>query len=355
MNVGSAAWRILTGGIFAPLTDSANRSLATSLRTDDSVWPQVTWLADVNYVTPALWDSFRKRGLAHLLPREAAQYLQAIYELNSARNQAMQAELEEVLVALNSAEIVPCLLKGAFYLREGIYRDPALRILSDLDLLIPGMLMLKAQKTLSSLGYDPMDGLSWDFSSHHHVPPLARAGGCASIELHEEPLYLDGQRYLRAKEVWERVMRIDRNGVRYAVIDPTSAVLVSILHSEVADRNLQRFVISLRSLQDLSALALAYGDRIDWQAVGRRLRVGGHDRVFRDFFYLADRLAGLRPLSFKFGVLPRIRYLSCRLVLRHASLRPWLRRAERVSVRAIRARHGDQAGRFERLPQPRAE
>ena len=37
---------------------------------------------------------------------------------------------------MNSRGIVPVLLKGAAYLKTGVYEDPAARILSDLDLLV---------------------------------------------------------------------------------------------------------------------------------------------------------------------------------------------------------------------------
>ena len=47
------------------------------------------------------------------------------------------AQLAHVAAALNEIDIVPVALKGAIRLIDGLWPDPALRFMHDLDLLVP--------------------------------------------------------------------------------------------------------------------------------------------------------------------------------------------------------------------------
>jgi hypothetical protein len=343
VNVSGAAWRVVVGSLFAPDENQRNEAVAQLLRdNDEQFWPQIIWLADTNFVTPALWAALERKHLKSLVPANAAQYLRALYEMNEQRNAAIDLQLAEILHTLNAAGIVPCLLKGAAHLRAGVYADPALRILTDLDLLLPTDRLLDAQRLLSGIGYDASADVDWDFSAHHHVPPLVRKGAYASVEVHQEPLYVEAQRCLSAEELWNAAVMHADAGAHYAVPAPTHAELLLFLHSEVVDRNLRRWFVSLRTFQDLMALAAAHGESIDWAGICALLKRHGHYGAFRNFMYIADRLAGFRPVPLGFGAVPRLKYLGCRFVLGHGAIRPWLRRADALSSRRLREQHGEQ-------------
>ena len=341
MNVSQTAWRVVAEGLLAPDESSANALLAALLQESENLWPQIIWVAGANVVTPALWDGLRRKNLADLIPEDAARYLNALYEMNRTRNAALEAQLDEILSALNAGGITVCLLKGAAYLKTGVYPDAGVRILSDLDLLIAGDQLLDTQRILSRLGYNPLSDIDKDYSEHHHLPPLFRRGEFGSVEVHHEPVYFEAQRCLRAQEVWDNSVEHCEGGVHYRVPDPTHSSLLAFLHSEVVDRNLKMFFVSLRSLQDLVALTSAYGELIDWPEIYVCLQRYGHGCVFRDFLYLAERLAEIRPLpEVRFGPLSRLRYLSCRLVLRFSAVQPWVLRLDALSSCRIRARYG---------------
>lgn len=64
----------------------------------------------------------------------------------------LESELEAVLEALRSIGVEVVLLKGAYGARRW-FEEPALRPMSDIDLLVPRIAMARAEAALASLGY----------------------------------------------------------------------------------------------------------------------------------------------------------------------------------------------------------
>ena len=75
--------------------------------------------------------------LATTLPDELRAYLAAIRRPPPSATSALRAQLDAVATALNEIDIVPVALKGAIRLVDGLWPDPALRFMHDLDLLVP--------------------------------------------------------------------------------------------------------------------------------------------------------------------------------------------------------------------------
>ncbi len=116
-------------------------------------------------VLPDAWDDLAVAaialGLAPLLhvttqglslPPSARAKLAVTYLATQRRNAAIAEQLAELLAAYAAAKIDAMVLKGG-YLAFAVYPDPALRGMSDLDLLFRPSDLERAEAVLRSLGY----------------------------------------------------------------------------------------------------------------------------------------------------------------------------------------------------------
>ena len=87
------------------------------------------------------------------LPAPARAKLAVTYAATQKRNQAIAGQLGEMLAAMDAAGIETMVLKGG-YLAFQVYPDPALRGMSDLDLLFQPADLPAAEAVLQSLGYE---------------------------------------------------------------------------------------------------------------------------------------------------------------------------------------------------------
>jgi hypothetical protein len=112
-------------------------------------WEYFARLAAHHGVTPILYQGLRER--ADLVPAERLQQMRLVYHSNALRNVAVEGFVDEIAAALSAARIAMILLRGAALLRT-LYDDPALRRVSDIDLLVAARDLDRAGAQLRALG-----------------------------------------------------------------------------------------------------------------------------------------------------------------------------------------------------------
>jgi hypothetical protein len=126
---------------------------------EDAGWQRLAALAEAQGIAPLL---------SHRLPPEAPAALrgrlQRSYYISAAGNALLIQELKYILKAFQQAGIPVVVLKG-IDLAVDVYPDPALRVMTDLDVLIPYQYVPLAVRLLSRLGYQKMA----ENHAHHHV------------------------------------------------------------------------------------------------------------------------------------------------------------------------------------------
>lgn len=349
MKVHGAAWRLVAEGLLRS-DERARDDLAQLISLGGIAWPEVVYLADSQYVTPGLWKALDEKGLAPLLPEDAAQYLRAVYEMNLNRNAALKKQLAEIVDALAVSGVETGLIKGAAHLHADMHGDLGARMMTDLDLMVRESDVPVAQGVLATLGYGAIPDERPDPAMHHHLPPVFRQGEFAGVELHTEPTNLEARRLLDAEEYWRDSLTASQNGPRTP--SPTHGALLAIVHSEVADRNLRKLIPSLRCLQDVSAKIGLHGSAIDWDDIAERFRKEGQGSVFEDFLYILRTLTGQAPLPEATQRLrSRIRLYGCRQALRLPFIKEGLVRFHDLSDYRLRQRFGDNKGLVARFVQ----
>ena len=125
-------------------------------------------------LAPRLGRALVVSGVAEGLPSGVHEDLQSAYFATMARSLALRRELEKVLNELRRHGIEVMLLKGAV-LAPLVHRDPGVRPMDDLDMLVYRDDFSPAESIVRALGYVPDDPqLGPD---HHHAPAMVNADG----------------------------------------------------------------------------------------------------------------------------------------------------------------------------------
>ena len=267
-------------------------TLRTEIHSGQLSWEAVISLANSQLITPALWVALRMKRLTGELPADLRNYLDDLHQLNVERNTHLQKQLLEAVQQLNHIDITPVLLKGALHLVTDIYGDLGTRIMSDIDLLVPGEDTKRCMEALQELGYETNTEKLDDYPEHHHhCPPLSRPGSYSDIEIHRK--LMDGHAdILSAKDALELAEPLVFHGLSMKVLSPTHRTLHNIMHSQLVDQNYHAGTFSLRSLHEMVTECSAYHDTLDWSMIKSLMERQNRSKVLRTYLYQAYRLLG---------------------------------------------------------------
>src|SRR5262245_1924039 len=128
-------------------------------------WELVVEASSDHLVSPALGWCLRNDDR---VPAEVFTCFETLLELNRRRNSVVLDGLEQALTSLNSAGITPMLLKGTATLADDLYPDSGMRVLGDIDLLIPKPSLREGVDALQQAGFTGGTGRSQFDLEHHH-------------------------------------------------------------------------------------------------------------------------------------------------------------------------------------------
>lgn len=267
----------LLGGILGPLQDpAACADLRQRLSDRAFDWPFMVRLASRHLVTPAAYVHMRRKNLLVDLDDELLAYFAQIAELNEVRNQRVREQVLAVIEVLNRRGVRPILLKGVAHQFLNLYCDRAVRMIGDIDLLVPAEHYAEALEALVADGYAPLDGVSFDqYQDHHHGPPLGRSDAVASVELHHETVNRYCRQTLPGADVIARSQTIEFGRQHAALPCAEDLVVHNIVHSQHVNRQYWTAEVLLRDAYDLIALIVRFGPELDWQRVVERCARGG--------------------------------------------------------------------------------
>lgn len=232
-------------------------------------------------IAPCLYYRLREiGGLGRLLPEVAREWATAYVRSGIAATQRTR-ELGAVLTALEAANIPVILLKG-MHLALGFYENPALRPMTDIDLLVPRRDLEQVVAILPGLGTGFTFGEPFDLeqvcASQPHLPicykPLLPG---SRIEFHwhiEDPKFphaidLDG--------LWERARPFSALGREVLGLCPEDVILTTCLH--VVRHQFYHYL--LRAICDINVVCRRHIGELDWCALtDRAIRWRAADEVY---------------------------------------------------------------------------
>jgi hypothetical protein len=254
---------------------------------------EVTWelmieIASFHYATTTLATCLDP-GME--VPADVRDYFAAALALNKKRNEQILSTLARVAGLLNAIDIEPVLLKGAALLVEGIYPQPSMRILGDIDILIPKDRSAEACAALQAVGFDT----KWSAVSpptHHHLPMLLDPETGTGVELHTDVISRSADAVIATDWFCEMVRPVVFRGQRVRLPEPTRNAGHIIFHSEIFHGLYTLNKVQLRHVIDLALLRARHEQAIDWDELDRRFSAADAGEVLATYLHLADELLG---------------------------------------------------------------
>ena len=226
-----------------------------------------------------------------LIPVDVRNRLREAYRNLATMNTSLFFDVLKVLKSLADNQLPVIALKGPS-LAKDIYGDIALRPMSDMDLLVKEEDLVRAGRTLLTLGYQQYFP-AWEsvLKTHHHLPPFTNKSGTL-IELHWNIVTPDSPIKVDLDGLWERACLIKVDNVEVRIFSPEDLFLHLCIH---AGFHLQTG-LDLIPLYDMAGLIKTSEDKIDWQIViERATRWGGQKCVYLMLLLVRELLGAAPP------------------------------------------------------------
>ena len=220
-----------------------------------SDWAGLVSAAERQNLMPLLHSA--TRGLD--VPEQARAELEKEYWSSLARSAVFQRELDAVLAVLAGGGIEAIVLKGAA-IADSVYEDPALRPMSDVDVLVRKVDFDRARALITSeLPYEARVDMAETYMDLTHAVLVGGATGKATFEVHKSLL---GDIALRNEEsVWENAVRDQRGRL---VLSREDTLVHLCAHCA-----LRHQFRSLAQLLDIALVVLRSGP-MDWELLAER-------------------------------------------------------------------------------------
>jgi hypothetical protein len=293
------------------LRPEAGGPRAATRRRATADWTTTLRLANEHYLTPAMYVSLTQAHALADLADDLREYLAMLHQLNIERNQALRRQALELVEALNGVGIEPMLLKGGIALFSDLYADPGMRMLRDLDVLVPASAAHDAVRALQSLGYGAKTLYE---AGHNAIGDFTREHDPGAVDLHVE--IIDSPYLLPARDVWQRaraVQIVQDGAAKFFIPSPTDSVLHHLLHAQIHYLgNFYRGLLELRQIYEFVTMVRHYGDAIDWRFCIDRLVRHRLETPLQSYALAASRLFDLPwPLPSRPGAAAQLHYRRC--------------------------------------------
>jgi len=223
-------------------------------------WPRILECAYSHQIYPLLYRNLLALGFPNV-PEAIQSELKGLYLANALRNQLLAEELARLLGLLEAAGIGVIPLKGVA-LAKLLFGDPAARVCSDIDILVPAAEVVRARRIILANGYSSR--FSEDFFARHQLHTMAECALVAEkkpltylVELHWTLMQDSAKDSAAVAELWSQARPADFFGVRALQFTPEWQFLYLSYHASYHNWN------TLKWLADVHELCVSIA--VDWK------------------------------------------------------------------------------------------
>ena len=229
-------------------------------------WTSLVADAETEGVAPALGFLIKSGPPPGMPARIHARFQRALIE-TTARQLILSTELAGLLKTFEREGIGLIPLKGPV-LAESLYRHPALRPCTDLDLLIRRESVTRADALLHRLGYRRfLDAHSFAFDVEYDRATVYETASGVRVDLHwgllSDPRFAWNEE--EAEHIWSRAVHVRVAGEDARGLCPEDLLLYLTVHVAV-----HHALAGLLWLYDLHLLLERWGERLEWTALEQR-------------------------------------------------------------------------------------
>lgn len=226
-------------------------------------WNEIIEISRRHQILTLIYYNLNKLNLKNIIPKDIYYALENSYYLNLDRNIKLHREFSSVLEAINSIQIDIIILKGV-HLTEIVYKNPALRAMADIDILIKEKELKRLKALLLQLGYqEAIKNVPANFIQRYQI-----TFGFIKAILPNLSLYIDVHRKLVPARpyninlplLWERTQKKSLAGLKVSFLSREDTLLFLALHL----KGHMRQPLPLKSICDIAELLNLYKNNLDW-------------------------------------------------------------------------------------------
>jgi hypothetical protein len=237
-------------------------------------------------------DELGASGGQAAVPVEFAAELQRLYEHNGLRNERLYGVLRDILRTFGSAGVEALGLKDVQLVPE-VYRDPALRPMGDIDLLVRREDYESAASCLGSLGFSPLPSADAPFARRYaFAQHFRRDADDVWVDLQWNVLELEWDVYgegcftYDARQMWDHAELISFEGCELLVPSPEQMLFHLCLHLEG-----HRYA-ELILFTDVAELLRTYEAELEWDTFVSLVHAYGAESSVWHVLHMTQRLLG---------------------------------------------------------------
>lgn len=230
---------------------------------DEDGWTAVAALAEAEGVSPLLYSRFKASGWPSSAPQSIRSVLTAAYYRSSANYSLLHGELKKILKTLVGAGVSVLVLKG-MSLAGRLYSDPALRPMTDLDLLVPRGQVQVAVRLIQGCGYRVQ-------KTTYHTVLWGGPGGKINVELHWSLIPSPSGSTSQAGLDWFWAASEPFEPLPGRILSPEASLLYLSAHLMLQHGSGPRLIW----LYDLHLLLTRYAKILDWPLLFAQARLFG--------------------------------------------------------------------------------
>lgn len=261
-----------------------NGCVHTETVLDHSSLHQLVILARHLGVSPLVYARNKSQQWFSHIPEEIRKALKNDYIVSSVRNRKILDEFKVIMTAFTAAGIPVIPLKG-ICLAACFYDDPALRPMTDIDLVVPKDQIDNAWEVLNKMGYYQKRSLDTDTSMQvvQHLPISVNDSCICPVELHWNITPPNTAYSIEPDRIWRDVQVVDHDDFKVHTLPVEELILHLCMHLAY----IHEFSFGLRPYCDIDTVVRKHLDVIDWN----RLIQTCNEWQWNNGVYLALRMA----------------------------------------------------------------
>jgi hypothetical protein len=223
-------------------------------------WKRIKEIADGQRITPLLYSTLNQLPQKELIPQEIFSSMRQLYLRNLSRNIVMEKEVLRFLELVKAKNLNIIFLKG-FTLIQVLYRNPALREMIDVDILIKKEDLSLIKDLLFQLNYQIAEKISRYSEKYHYEVFFSKRFSAKQIMFLDVHWRLLGNRPYRLElpGVFERAQKISIGEQETLCLSWEDTFFSLALHIRKHIRDL-----TLNSVVDVAEWLKLKRNELDW-------------------------------------------------------------------------------------------